>query len=399
MRLSSSIFVSACITMAGFLFQEQTASACGGCVSPPGAFTAVDSHRMVVKLGLEESILWDQFTYTGAPEEFAWVLPVPSPDTIIEIADSAFIDTIDEATAPRVLSPPCSDGGGCGTGCGDWAPPSLADNVTVHQRSVVGPYETVVLGADDPNALYAWLGQNGYAFPDTGRPVVDYYIGQGSSFVVLRLRPGQEVSAMQPVRVRFKGFMGQFPLKMVTLGASGVLELSLWIAAEQRYAASNYENIRINEDNLVWDWETGRSNYDEAFDKTILDAGGRAWITEYSSVLKGSELDEKLREAAPREHAFLSAGPQSPVITRLRTRMLAEYLTEDLMLGPAEHAAEVAREVMAYAASGECAQAVAGSSGNRQTGLLVLGSLFLFAAFGHRQRWLLLVFRRHRRAA
>ena len=339
-----------------------TAHACGGCVAPPGTFTAVDSHRMVVKLGIDESILWDQFIYSGAPEEFAWVLPVPSKDTVVELADAAFIDVMDEETSPRILAPACAGAAAAGCGCGDGFAPglNLSDQVEVHSHALIGPYETVVLGAEDPNALYAWLGQNGYAFPDSGRAVLDYYTERQSSFVVLRLRPGVEVSAMQPVRVRFKGYMGQFPLRMISLGVSGAVDLSLWIVADERYAPTNFNSRTIAPSEVTWNWDTQTSNYEEVFQRRILDAGGLAWITEYAQVLNGSELAARLLERAPADLALAKAGIHYPVVTKLRTTLPVEALSDDLALARSDDPSAVSREITAGQSIGECAVEAAG---------------------------------------
>jgi hypothetical protein len=347
------------------------AEACGGCFAPPGAFTAVEGHRMVIALGVEQTVLWDQFRYTGEPEEFAWVLPVPATGAVVEIADDAFVDRIDEATAP-IVQPPSGDpcgaaAGGCdGIGTGSGTPP--IDGVVVLQRATVGPYETVTVGADDPDALYTWLGVNGYAFPDAGVPVLDHYIAGRSAFLVLRLRPGAGVSAMRPIRVRFRGFMGTFPLEMVTLGATGPVELSLWIIAEQRYAARNYPTVAIDPADLVWDWATSTANYQEVFDRTIDDSGGRAWVTEYAGLLAGTPLAQTLKKEAAGDYAAAAAGVAVPYLTRLRTRILVEHIDEDLELAPSAEAGDVPRTLIAGQQTGaECAGAatmsVAGSAG------------------------------------
>lgn len=337
------------------------AEACGGCVAPPGNFSAVDSHRMVVKLGLEESILWDQFIYSGVPEEFAWILPVPSPETVVEIADGDFIDIIDRETAPIVAPPACAtaNAGGCDSGCSSFTPPNLAEEVTVHRHEMVGPYETVVIGAEDPNAIYAWLGQNNYAFPDDGLPVLDYYTERESSFVVLRLRPGEEVSAMQPVRVRFKGYMGQFPLRMISLGVAGAVDLSLWIVADDRYGPMNFESRRIDPTSVAWNWESNSSNYQLAFEQTIADAGGSAWITEYAQPLENSPVAGALFADAPADLAMAKAGIHYPVLTRMRTTLPVSALSEDLILGLSDDPSMVPREIVAEQNLGECGQPVA----------------------------------------
>ena len=347
------------------------AEACGGCFAPPGAFTAVEGHRMVIALGVEQTILWDQFRYTGEPEEFAWVLPLPASGAVVEIADDAFVDRIDEATAP-IVQPPAGDpcaaaAGGCdGIGTGSGTPP--IDGVVVLQRATVGPYETVTVGADDPDALYTWLGVNGYAFPDAGIPVLDHYIAGRSAFLVLSLRPGAGVSAMRPIRVRFRGFMGTFPLEMVTLGATGPVELSLWIIAEQRYAARNYPTVAIDPADLVWDWATSTANYEEVFDQTIEDHGGRAWVTEYAGLLAGTPLAATLKKEAAADYAAAADSVAVPYLTRLRGRMLVDHIDQDLELAPSAEAGDVPRTLIAGQETGaECAGAttmsVAGGAG------------------------------------
>ena len=352
---------------------ERPASACGGCVSPPNTFTAVQSHRMVIKLGIDETILWDQFIYSGAPEEFAWLLPVPTSDVVVELADGAFVQQIDEQTTPIVqpASPsPCSaaaSGGGCGfggDGFGGGFGPGPVEGVQVYDHAVVGPYETVTLGSEDPNALFAWLAGNGYAYPDSAIATLEHYTEQGGAFVVLRLRPGAEVSAMQPVRVRFRGFMGTFPLEMVVVGGSGVIDLSLWVIADQRYQAFNYPTVAIDESELAWDWAASRSSYGELFDEVVDRNGGRGWVTEYAATLEDSELAAVLSEQAPEDYVVATEQIHYPYITRLRTRMLVDHIDQDLQLAPAADATDVSRELFAQRnINYECTEYTSAASG------------------------------------
>lgn len=356
---------------------ERQAEACGGCFAPPGSFTAVQSHRMVISLGAEETVLWDQFIYSGAPEEFAWVLPVPRSGARVELAADEFVAEIDAGTAPIVTTTDCeANAGGCGYG-GEFDNP--ADEVDVLQRQTVGPYETVTLGAEDPDAIYAWLGQNGYAFPPEGIAALDHYIERESAFLVLRLRPGAEVSAMRPVRVRFRGFMGTFPLEMVTLGASGSVELSLFVIAEQRYAALNYPTVTIDERDLAWDAEVGASNYDDVFDATIDAQGGRAWVTEYAGTLAGSDLARVLQKEAGADLAIATAGLPAPYLTRLRTRMRVDHIDQDLELGLSGDASDVSRTLVAR--NPACAPAMSVAGGAAGPGAAALLGLALALAW------------------
>src|SRR5699024_8867295 len=145
--------------------------------------TSVDSHRMVVSLSPEKSILWDQIRYSGDPEDFVWVLPVPSPDVDIAVADDLFFLELESQTAPTISPPPlppldcppppeescglfgCDQAGG-DSGDG-YAADGGAGDVDVYREEVVGPYETVVIGSEDPVALITWLNDHGYAVPES----------------------------------------------------------------------------------------------------------------------------------------------------------------------------------------------------------------------------------------
>jgi MYXO-CTERM domain-containing protein len=332
MLLLSSAALAALVAV-----RPRSAHACGGCFSPPETITSVESHRMVVSLSPGRSILWDQIRYTGAPEDFVWVLPVPSTEPVVAVADELLFAELEAFTAPVVVPPPlpppdcppldCTD---CQGGAPDGGSAAEQDaSVDVYREEVVGPYQTVVIGSEDPGALVAWLGEHGYNVPESTTPIIRHYTDLGMKFVVLRLAPDQGVAAMQPVRVEYDGYMATFPLKMVTVGAYASLDLTLWVVAEQRYRPLNYSDEQIDPAELVWDFAAGRSTYNQVFRDTIDRAGGRAWITQLAQplgdfVFQSTELD-RVRADVP-----------FPFLTRLATDMLVDHLTDDLELGPSD---------------------------------------------------------------
>src|SRR5687768_16396043 len=113
MRFSGAFLVFAAAT--SVLSVPRAASACGGCfVPPPDApqkSTVVTAHRMALSISPEQTILWDQIRYAGAPDEFAWVLPVKQ-GARVEVATDAWFDVLDAATSPVVYPPDLS----CPTG-------------------------------------------------------------------------------------------------------------------------------------------------------------------------------------------------------------------------------------------------------------------------------------------
>ena len=332
----------AALVFASSLPAPRRAEACGGCFGQ--TITAVDSHRMVVLLSPERSVLWDQIVYSGNPEDFVWVLPVPGPEVVVELADASFFDELDGQTSPVVQAQPGPTPDGCFGCCAAGASDVGAadgDGVVVYTEGAVGPYETAVIGGEDGGALQDWLVEHGYPVQDAAVPIIDHYVDEGSAFIALRLAPDVGVQAMQPVRISYKGFLSRFPLEMVKIGAYNQLGLTLWIIGEQRYAPTNYPTATIDPDELVFDWNTTTSNYDQVFADTIDRAGGRAWIVEYA------DRFDNLWFSTLTDPDLVHATLPMPFVTRLRTRMLIEHMDQDIELAPAEDARPVSQYIQA----------------------------------------------------
>lgn len=99
------------LTLAG----ERDAAACGGCFHPPTQTVSdITDERMLLAVSTLQSTLYDQLRYTGAPSNFAWVLPIHGTVDVGLSADVLF-DSFDALTqtqivppAPNCPSPSCS---------------------------------------------------------------------------------------------------------------------------------------------------------------------------------------------------------------------------------------------------------------------------------------------------
>ena len=295
-----------CAALLAWFLVEHDGHACGGCFHPPAETpTVVTDHRMILAVTPQESTLWDQIEYSGDPSSFAWVLPISGTVRVGLSADSVF-QKLDQLTRTQIVPPPLD--------CPQPPPPSGCSSVTTAQssysgarfdpgvevtkREVVGPYETVQLKATDPNALEAWLAQNGFVVPADVRPVVDAYVGEKFDFLALRLLPGKGVKDMRPVRVTTPGANAVLPLRMVAAGTGPVVGITLWVVAEGRYEPQNFPWFRIRDDELVWDWTQNRSNYIELRAAKTQDANGRAWDVE-SSTTPSALFAQSLFPAGP----------------------------------------------------------------------------------------------------
>jgi MYXO-CTERM domain-containing protein len=328
------------------------AEACGGCFAPNDSVTVVTSHRMAVSISTTQTTLWDQIEYAGDPEDFVWVLPIQG-EVLVELADNAFFEALSGVTTVNLQGtfPPlrtrCPDP--C-AGSFRGSPSSAADagtaadsstSVTVYGEAVVGPYETVTIGSEDPTALITWLQDNGYAVPDETLPMIAHYVEEGLNFSVLRLSPNAGVNQMQPVRVTTPGMMPVFPLRMVGAGVQDSVGLDLYIIAEGRYGAANFDVLEVDRSRLAYDWDTSSFNYLDVFSDTLAEAGGRAWITEYAQP-EGqwsyyvqsyqSYGDDGEISYAMDDFVLATEGIPAPYLTRLRTDLAPEFLDEDLIL-------------------------------------------------------------------
>jgi MYXO-CTERM domain-containing protein len=280
------------------------AAACGGCFVQQSESTQVTGHRMILSVSSQSTTLWDQITYSGAPESFAWVLPIKGT-VDIELSSDALFQALEDLTAvtvssPTIQCPPPPDCGGDFANAGSSTGAGGAEDggVEVLAEEVVGPYETVQLATDDPAALDNWLASHNYAVPPEIAPTLAAYVAEGFNFLALKLVPGQGIDSMRPIRVTTPGAGGELPLRMVAAGTGATTPISLWVMAEGRYEPQNFPSFEIGADKLVWNWDTASSNYKDlraaGFDAT----GGLGWLLEAGEPFSSYSLEYSLVDLA-----------------------------------------------------------------------------------------------------
>ncbi len=266
--------------------------ACGGCFHVPQDTSTVTGHRMVFAVSSERTVLWDQFEYTGSPEDFSWVLPI-APGAYLEQAKQGWFDALEFTTA-AVISPPnipCASSANSGCGSDDSASSTAADDsffsddVRVISRATVGPYETVTLRSENPNALTDWLDDSGYVVPGGLEPVIAAYVSEGADFLALKLAPGKSVQQMTPVRVVTPSGDPILPLRMVAAGVRDEVDIVLYVIAEGRFTIPDLEPVELNLDELTWDFNTQDSNYEQLRDRSLREHDGRSVLTTFASPL------------------------------------------------------------------------------------------------------------------
>ena len=406
------------------------AAACGGCFSPPTAVQVVTDHRMVLSLSRERTVLWDQFRYTGRPEEFSWILPIRNgPSVVVEAAENVFLTAMDDVSAPLVNPPPSrfrcqvSSGGGCGFSSRPALPSMAADDgsgrptVNVYNSTVVGPYQVTTLGGTDPMALRNWLQANGYAVPPAVAPILDFYVEQRMDFVAVRLRPGAEVTQMQPLRIVMPGYVPTLPLRMIGAGIADKVGLVLTVIAESRVEAMNFPNGEVRDADLVFDYDApstdAAADFLAQFNRINRASMGRVWLTESARRLEGGDVTsarsvrcsgsfgtvpppECATPPAENSDTALAFRPfaGSAVVTRLRADLNASALDRDLQLAASDRPGRSRSYNYGTLRNDPCADSRTGAEGcaagrrGRRGGLYLAGlaTLGLIAAARTRRR-------------
>ena len=304
-RLRAPLACVLALPIAGLLFEDHDALACGACFHSPPPTQVIDTslvtdHRMAFSISQTQTVLWDQIQYSGSPTDFAWVLPIRA-GARVELSSDAWLAALDASTRTVITGPTPSCGGaaptqyeGSGGGCGSSfsspeaaeSLPSIADastpTVQVISQSVVGPYQAVTVHSSQGEALGAWLVANGYEVPPALQPTIDAYTSAGFDFIALKLAPGEGVQAMQPVRVITPGAGLTLPLRMVAAGIGATVGLELYVVTEGRYHTQSFPDATVDFTQLAWDPYNDISNYSTLVQSALAANGGRGWLTEAS---------------------------------------------------------------------------------------------------------------------
>jgi MYXO-CTERM domain-containing protein len=345
------------VSAAVLLGEARPAQACGGCFHGPTASPmTVDAHRMVLSISPTATTLWDQIVYGGEPNEFAWVLPVGG-EAEVELADNAFFEALTRQTLITMEAPP-PPRTSCDDPCSAWGPVGfgLAGStasfdrsgggppVMVFHQGVIGPYETATVGSEDPDALLTWMNEHGYVVDDSMLPTIRHYVDQGMNFAVLRLRAGESVDRMQPVRVTVPGLSTSLPLRMVAAGAGVDLSLELFVFAESRMETANFGNAEVDRAAIAYDWASATFDYEARFEDALFAGEGPTtnWVTEYAQPIGSwsslesytvrDEDDGEIHTAQEDVLVVRRALPTDAYLTRLRTRLTPNDLRTDLNL-------------------------------------------------------------------
>ncbi|MCA9671571.1 MAG: DUF2330 domain-containing protein [Myxococcales bacterium] len=327
MRRRRSPATVACVALLCGLLAAAPAAACGGlfCSTGPNPPQPVDQNaeRIIFVVNGDGTITAHvQIQYRGSPENFAWVVPVPSVPDVKDSQQDYFTD-LDQATSLQVTLPApdqCASSGGGGFGCGaaDYAAanstPDAKPPVTVHKHSYTNNYEYHVLGAEKTADLVKWLQDNDYNVSDNMTPVMDAYNSPTMRFLALKLRAGKSASDIVPIAMTYNAENPMVPIKLTAVAAQPLMGILVFIVGASPYRPANYDVVDPDNKAIVFD-ATGRTNYFAWVAKVADEANGQRWVREYVGGNTASGAAKSL----------------GPIVSRFYTRMSPQHMTVDPM--------------------------------------------------------------------
>lgn len=320
------------------------ALACGGFFCSSSELIAVEQERERILFEVNPDgtlTIVVEIGYVGAPEGFAWILPVPETPTLGTAPASSML-LLDAVTAPSIVPPSIywnwEDDGDSSTGGDDddaaGDDDDDDDDVIVEDLPQVGPYDPTVVSSDDPEALIDWLNDNGYLITTEMEPYVAGYVAQGMKFLGLRLAPGSAVQDVAPIAVTYTGTVPSIPLTLTGVSAAPEMSFLVFVAGEGRFGPQNWSDLEVPTDLLQADPRTGANNYYPLISYLADLEGGRAFFTEASGVSEDMLVDATwmslgFKDDEESRQWLLDLMERQPYLTRMFTRASAEELLSD----------------------------------------------------------------------
>lgn len=297
------------------------AAACGGtfCDGSPGQLPMPVDQTGENILFIQDGSAIEahiQIQYTGEPQRFAWVVPIPAiPEFRIGsdlmfremlrgsapayVVRPALKDTCAEELAPYLLAAPLLllaplvplltlplffFAHGCanselvtakGAG-GD------ATAASVVFRDSVGAFDITVLQASTSEEVTRWLADNNYTIPPSAAAILRQYAQENSLFAAIKLTSTSHVDEIHPIVLRYEHGVPCIPLRLTALAATSNMGVRAFFLGQGRTVPRTYRHVLVNPARM--DWINKGANYMDVVSHAVDDdtAGGQGFVTEYA---------------------------------------------------------------------------------------------------------------------
>ncbi|HMI89390.1 MAG TPA: DUF2330 domain-containing protein [Polyangiaceae bacterium] len=248
------------------LLFARPAFAVGGVLVTPGETGRVIEVRYALALSAAQTTRWASLRFDRFPTAAAWILPVRPGARIDEVGD-AWFEALELATAPRVVAPPCGDGGA--------SPPKIAIERRPSRGSGVPPLRTALL--DDVPALRAFAQSWGLELTPEMEGRLGEVTERGFALLALVYSGPPSATATRTVRITDDAFPW-VPL-LLTVAGDDPIEVKTFVLAETRTRLGPGPELEIDGARISMT-KDGATNYAAELRSALLGARGASFVAE-----------------------------------------------------------------------------------------------------------------------
>lgn len=353
------LLVSGSLLWIALVWADPALSFCGFYVAQGNAKLFNHASKVVMVRDGDRTVLTMANDYSGTPDEFAMVVPVPTllEKGQIHVGDRAVLDHLDAYSAPRLVEyfdpDPCRAYAMEGDRKMAAAPQALGMardeamkakslGVTIEAKYTVGEYDILILSAKQSGGLETWLTENGYNVPAGAHRVLGSYIRQGMKFFVAKVNLSEQkrlgFSYLRPLQMAYESPKFMLPLRLGMVNAQGSQELFVFaITKSGRVETTNYRTVKLPEGMDIPEYvkDDFPRFYKAMFTRQVEDEDREAVFLEYAWNMSWCDpcASDPLNAEELRSLGvfWLEGGPQNTFITRLHLRYDAQHFPEDLV--------------------------------------------------------------------
>jgi len=239
---------------------------CGFYVGKADASLFNEASKVVMVRDGDRTVINMLNDYQGDLTEFALVVPVP---VVLHKEDvktplRAVFDRVDAYSAPRLAEyydpnpcrPPYPAARAEQSAAAKSMGRAIAEDraqalgVRVEAQYTVGPYDIVILSAEQSDGLETWLHESGYRIPAGASRALAPYIRQDMKFFVAKVNLEEHAKSgaefLAPLQFAFHTEKFMLPIRLGMLNARGPQDLVLWVLSKKgRVETTNYRTVKL----------------------------------------------------------------------------------------------------------------------------------------------------------
>jgi hypothetical protein len=244
-------------------------------ILPSGTALPIEQ-RVAVAVSSKQTTIWTNLRLDTAANPVGLIVPVP-PGAALDHGSDAWLEALDEATAPRVF-PPVGTTYVCPGTSPDPGAKGFHDTTHPLPLSAIEPAEATVL--PDVPAVLNWATTHGFSISPATKAALDSMVGM--RFFAERFTPNSAPFFSSTLRVVLPGSNPVLPLTLTQAGSSN-LRVTGWFVGAGRATLTGSAPLKLQMSDLQWLATSQTSNYLEMRDAALFAAGPSASVTEASS--------------------------------------------------------------------------------------------------------------------